>query len=150
MLPTFIALPLLLVLATCIVIELRTQLIKDAITLPSIAYFLGANLIAGRESALSYIGAGVFVAVAATLFGVVIPRRFCRGEWLGMGAVKLLVATAVAAGGPYALIIVGLYTALALLALGVTAAMQRRTYVRAPVPSSPLLTLAVLFVIVIH
>jgi len=118
----------------CVVIELRTDLIMDAVTIPAALYFLIANLVAGPKPARAYLLA-IGIPTLFVILGIVISRRFGRGEKIGMGAVKLILVTSVALGGVEAFLAAVVFAVLAIL----TVAITRKT----DVPSSPLITAAV-------
>ena len=134
-LPLWILAPLTAVLLLCVIIELRTQLIVDLVTVPAAAYLLIANLVAGPKSAGAYLIAAIAIPIGFVIAGVVIPRRLGRGELIGMGAVKLLLVTSAALGGAGAFVAAGLFAALATVAVLIAR--------QAAIPSSPLILLAV-------
>ena len=127
----WIVLPLFALLAASIVIELRTGLILDVLTLPSIAYFLVATAIVGAHPFWQHLLAGIAIAAAFIVGGITVPHARGRGERIGMGAVKLLTATAIALGLVEAGAMSIGFVLLALVAAAVTSRQRA-------IPSSPL------------
>jgi len=138
-----IIVPLSLLLGTVIVLELRTQLIRDVFVLPALLYFVVVRIFIGPDPWFTYVLSGV---VAFTLLmGVSAAlHRVLGGEWVGGGAVKLFAAVAVALGL--------LATARASLALvflfGLGYSITSRLFQRDAIPSSPFITAAVVIAFV--
>lgn len=136
MLTPWILVPLAIVLLACIATELRDGLIRDALTLPSLLYFLIVQFVMGLQQGMLALGAAVGIVAIAVVGGVVIPKRIRGIEMLGMGAIKLLGSVA-AAIGPWRTVIMGIAF---LAAVPIALLVERRRADSAnAVPSSPII-----------
>ena len=130
----FIYAPLMAVLVTAIVVELRTGLIYDLLTVPAFLYLSIARAAIGPSPWYVYVGSGVLAVLVLAFVGVAIPRKFGRSELAGMGAIKLASVVAVALEAPADVWFIGL----CITALPAVALLIIRVTARDWLPSSPL------------
>jgi len=115
-------LPLLGILALVTVLDLRTRIIPDALTLPGLAYALGLGAVVGGVAGLGRAGLGALVSGGIVLLLAVVSRG-----GVGGGDIKLMAMLGAALGWKSAVIALALsQLAGAIVVLGLWLVQRRR------------------------
>ena len=122
-------LPLLAALALVVVLDLRTRIIPDLITLPGLAYALGLAAVSGRGPTVVEAASGALVGGGIVLLVAIVSRG-----GVGGGDIKLMSMLGAALGWSAALTALALSQVVAaVIVLGVVVVRRRRPDRHVPV-----------------